>query len=217
MLLIDFFCKAGGTSVGYSRAGFAVVGVDIEPQRNYPGEFVQMDALEAIPRMRELWPDAVAAHASPPCQGYSRMNSVHKRDYPLLIEPVRDALQASGLPYVIENVEGAPLVDPITLCGSSFGLKVLRHRLFESNVPLSAPPCGSHVGEFYSPAGHGDPNWRHREKNPHLKGKGYTDRCRAAMGISWMNRDELAEAIPPAYTEHIGRQLYNYINGGGES
>lgn len=213
-LLIDFCCGAGGAAEGYRRAGFRVIGVDIARQRHFPlGDmhFIQAEAL--------AWFDAhnfvnvAAVHASPPCQGYSRMNRVHKREYPMLIEPFRERFQALGLPYVIENVEGAPLIDPITLCGSSFDLKVLRHRLFESNVPLVAPPCNSHKGEFYSPAGHGDPNWRHSEKNPHLKGVGYTERCRRAMGISWMNRDELAEAIPPAYTEWIGKQLMEHING----
>ena len=211
-MILDLFCKAGGASVGYWDAGFRPVGVDIAPQKNYPFMFTQGDALEAL-TSGSLLRGVVAIHASPPCQGYSRMNHVHKRDYPKLIEPVRELLRSTGLPYVIENVEGAPLIDPVTLCGSSFGLKVIRHRLFESNIPLTAPPCGSHEGEFYSPAGHGDPNRRNRSRNPHLSGLGYTARCRAAMGISWMNRDELAEAIPPAYTEWIGRQLLEHING----
>lgn len=207
--LLDLFCGAGGAAKGYHDAGFDVVGIDINPQPNYPFEFIQADALNPPVDLSDF--DVI--HASPPCQGYSRMNHVHKRDYPMLIEPVRDLLRRAGVVYVIENVEGAPLDKPVTLCGSSFGLKVIRHRLFESNVGLSAPLCGSHEGEFYGPAGHGDPNRRKREANPHLGGKGYTDRCRAAMGIDWTNRDELAEAIPPAYTEYIGRQLLEALGG----
>lgn len=211
-LLLDLFCGAGGASAGYRLAGFDVIGVDLFPQKHYPYEFRQQDALEELDRII-MWGNGrlAAIHASPPCQGYSKMNSVHKREYPMLIEPVRDALKAIGVPYVIENVEGAPLHTPVTLCGTMFGLKVIRHRLFETNFPVNQPKCNSHVGEFYSPAGHGDPNWRHREKNPHLRGKGYTDRCRAAMGIDWMNRDELAESIPPAYTNYIGVQLMGHL------
>lgn len=205
--MLDLFCGAGGASQGYVDAGFDVIGIDFVPQRHYPYTFILANALDVT-----TWPrhfDAI--HASPPCQGYSKMNRVHKREHPMLIGKIRHPMVKTGVPYVIENVEGAPLIDPITLCGSSFDLKVLRHRLFESNIELTAPPCKSHDGEFYSPAGHGDPNWRHREKNPHLYGKGYTDRCREAMGISWMNRDELAESIPPAYTKWIGDQLMEHI------
>lgn len=205
--ILDLFCKAGGASAGYHRVfpDAEIVGIDIEPQGHYPFEFIQTDALDWLERVvaRTVRPvDFI--HASPPCQGYSRMNHVHKRKYPMLIEPVRELLRASGIPYVIENVEGAPLIDPVMLCGSMFGLKVLRHRLFECSFPTWQMDCGSHEGEFYSPAGHGDPNRGNRSRNPHLSGLGYTDRCRAAMGIDWMNRDELAEAIPPAYAEFIG-------------
>ena len=212
-MLLDLFCGAGGAAMGYYRAGFRVVGVDIEPQPHYPFDFVQGDAIEFLHAYsrRAVGQRFAAFHASPPCQGYSKMNHVHKRDYPLLIEPVRDLLEPIGLPYVIENVEGAPLKNPVTLCGTSFGLKVIRHRLFESNVTLKAPPCGSHKGEIYSPAGHGDPNWRNHAANPHLSGRGYTDRCRQAMGVDWMNRDELAESIPPAYTEYVGHQLMEVL------
>lgn len=192
--------------MGYHRAGYEVVGVDINPQPHYPFEFHQRDWVEGL---AEFGPDAALVHASPPCQGYSAMNSVHKRDYPQLIEDVRVRLIGACRPWVIENVEGARpwMHEPITLCGSMFGLNVIRHRLFESCRPIKTPDHPRHPSGTYSPSGHGDPNWRERDANPHLKGKGYTDRCREAMGIDWMNRDELAQAIPPAYTEWIAGQL----------
>jgi DNA (cytosine-5)-methyltransferase 1 len=205
--ILDLFCGAGGAAMGYHRAfpDAEIVGVDINPQPRYPFTFVQADAM--------TYPldgfDFI--HASPPCQGYSRMNHVHKRAYPMLIAATRHRLRSSGAAWTIENVEGAPLIDPITLCGTMFGLAVLRHRLFESSFDVPAPRCGSHDGEFYAPTGHGAPNRANRARNPHLRGVGYTDRCRAAMGIDWMNRDELAEAIPPAYTEHIGNALAAHL------
>lgn len=207
-LLLDLFSGAGGAAMGYHRAGFDVVGVDIAFQPHYPFEFHQADAL--------TFPldgfDVI--HASPPCQAYSRMNHVHKREHPELIEPTRVLLRSAGLPHVIENVEGAPLENPITLCGTSFGLGVIRHRLFESSVRLTAPPCDTHRPGMYAPTGHGDPNWRKHRDHPHLRGKGYTQRCRDAMGIDWrMNRDEMAESIPPAYTEWIGKQLMEAVGG----
>jgi DNA (cytosine-5)-methyltransferase 1 len=203
--ILDAFCKAGGAGMGYHRAGFDVIGVDIEPQPHYPFRFVQADVF-SLPA-RWIGNEFDAVHASPPCQAYSKLNRFHKREYPLLLEPTRALLQASGLPFIIENVPGAPLIDPVTLCGVAFGLQVIRHRAFESNWALSAPVHVTHPSGLYSPTGHGDPNWAHREANPHLSGIGYTARCRVAMGIMWMTRNELAEAIPPAYTEHLGRQL----------
>jgi len=134
--LLDLFCCAGGAGVGYGRAGFDVVGIDITPQPRYPFPFIQADALTIDPRFLALF-DVI--HASPPCQSYSdlakRNRNGHK--WPRLIEPVREILQRTGLPYVLENVEGAPLNDPLVLCGTMFPkLRVIRHRLFESNVPL---------------------------------------------------------------------------------
>ena len=135
--LLDLFCGAGGAAMGYHRAGFTVVGVDINPQRHYPFEFHQADALEFDVSGFD------AIHASPPCQAFTayKRRPNHVGDYPDLIWPTRQKLIASGVPYVIENIPKAPLLNPITLCGSSFGLDVRRHRLFESNVPLLAPPC----------------------------------------------------------------------------
>lgn len=209
-VLLDLFCGAGGAAMGYHRSGFDVVGIDVNPQPHFPFEFHQMDWRDALRQFRS-WADVI--HASPPCQAFSAMNNVHHRDHPRLIEPVRAALQATGKPWVIENVEGAraAMCQPVTLCGTMFGLGVIRHRLFESSLPIRAPRHPGHTGTFYSPSGHGDPNWRHRDANPHLRGKGYTQRCREAMGIDWMNRDELAQAIPPTYTEFIGRQLMSFL------
>jgi len=134
--LLDLFCCAGGAGVGYSRAGFEVVGVDNKPQSNYPLPFIQADALKLDP---EFIASFDAIHASPPCQSYSDLakRNGNAHEWPRLIEPVREILIASGLPYVIENVDGAPLLNPMVLCGTMFkGLRVLRHRLFETNFKL---------------------------------------------------------------------------------
>lgn len=219
--LLDLFCGAGGCSVGYHRAGFDVVGVDIQQQPNYPFEFVQADALEVLRTVASgQWfgdaiDDVVAIHASPPCQAYSTTASLHDTAYPELVEPVRELLEATGLPYVIENVVGSPLRNPIKLCGSSFGLRVWRHRLFETNWPVGmVPPC-SHAEhpEPIDVTGSGS-----RRINDRGDGAGGNSRkprniseARAAMGIDWMTRRELSEAIPPAYTEFIGEQLLRHI------
>lgn len=202
MRLLDLFCGAGGAAMGYSRAGFTeIVGVDIKPQPRYPFDFVQMDALDYAEKFgREF--DAV--HASPPCQKYSwsakRWRSVERAD---LVPDTRRILRWIGEPFVMENVVGAPLIRPITLCGTQFGLGVIRHRLFESDVVLFAPGLCSHAGtvrggDFVTVAGHGGDN---------IKGRGSRAIKQAAMGIDWMTDTELNEAIPPAYTEYIGRQL----------
>jgi DNA (cytosine-5)-methyltransferase 1 len=224
--LLDLFCGAGGCSVGYARAGFDVVGVDIAPQPNYPFEFVQADALDLLDRIvyqRGREADAFigrsweAIHASPPCQHYSVANNIHGRtDHPDLIGPTRDLLEAIGLPYVIENVPGAPMIPDrtVTVCGLSLGLNVKRHRLFESNVPLMVPPChSSHAGDWLLVFGHTVLERGHviREtpagNNTTRRKHTTTERGREAMGIDWMRRDELSQAIPPAYTELIGHQL----------
>lgn len=194
--------------MGYHRAGFEVVGVDINPQPHYPFEFHQDDAL--------TYPldgfDVI--HASPPCQGYSSCRTMHTcrhKEFPLLIDAVRQRLDAHGYPYVIENVIGAPLQSPIMLCGLSFGLKLFRHRIFESNLFLLEPSHMTHrdrVGEngFVCMAGHGDAG-RGRIPASHRSKSSWV----TASGIDWMNRKELSQAIPPAYTEFIGRQLMDYL------
>jgi DNA (cytosine-5)-methyltransferase 1 len=204
--ILDLFCGAGGCAVGYSRAGFDVVGVDLHPQPHYPFEFHQDDAME--------FPisgfDAV--HASPPCQKYSRLAYLHPEiDDPDLAGPIRDRLRKSRLPYVIENVPGAPLQNAVTLCGTMFDLRVLRHRKFEANFLIMLPGVCNHWGrmapskgcyhtldnyDFITCAGH---NYKRSDGA-------------LAMGIDWwVTREELSEAIPPAYTEYIGKQLRAHI------
>lgn len=147
--LLDLFCGAGGCSKGYADAGFYVVGVDVEPQPNYPFRFIQADALEFLREGR--WQGFDVIHASPPCQRYSAAAEIHDTSerHPDLIDPTRALLRATGLPWVMENVERAPLETTLRLCGSMFELGVLRHRLFESNVLMLGPICGSH-GEWYA-------------------------------------------------------------------
>lgn len=198
--ILDLFCCAGGAGMGYRRAGFDVVGVDIAPQPNYPFPFHRGDALEY------LWAhgnEFDAIHASPPCQAYSETQRLQGNEHPELIPPTREALKALGLPWVIENVPGSPLIDPFELCGGMFGLKTYRHRLFETNFSLFIPIHPEHEarqtkmgrkpkdGEFIHVVGN-------------FSGVDY---ARKAMDIDWMNRDEMAQAIPPAYTQFIGLQL----------
>lgn len=217
--LLDLFCCAGGAAVGYSRAGFEVVGVDIDPQPNYPFEFHQGDALA----LEEKWLDSFdAVHASPPCQSYSDLakRNGNADEWPRLIEPVRELLERTGKPWIIENVEGAPLRDPILLCGTMFPpLRVIRHRLFESNVDLVAPP--------HAPRKEHPLVFTYDKRKPHFGqldqdvsfvqvtggGNCTMANARSAMGIDWMGRKvELNEAIPPAYTEFLGRQLVEAIH-----
>ena len=184
--LLDLFCGAGGAAMGYYRAGFEVVGVDIEPQPRYPFEFHQADAL--------TYPldgfDVI--HASPLCEGFSNLNAQWQHEYPNYIPVMRDRLSASDKPYIIENVPGAPLLNPLRLCGSMFGLKVIRHRLFESNMLLLAPGSCHHSDYliFGDSTSHSETAYRN------------------ALGVHWMRaRTDARKAIPPAYTEWIGRQL----------
>jgi DNA (cytosine-5)-methyltransferase 1 len=217
MRLLDLFCKAGGAAMGYHRAGFdEIVGIDIEPQKRYPFEFVQCDALEYV---RDHWMEFDAIHASPPCQAYSRSrNNGCGKDAPKLIPETRKVLQRTCLPWVIENVEGSPLESPILLCGAAFGLKtgdfdLPRHRLFESNIFLFSFGCRHRRGATIGVYGNGTNSW-HRKKF----GRCVTDmEKKDAMGIDWMTRKELTQAIPPAYTQYIGRQLLDHIKFKGEA
>ena len=183
--ILDLFCGAGGASVGYHRAGFDVVGVDINPQPRYPFDFVQADAM--------TYPldgfDAI--HASPPCQFYANVTAWrgNPHDHPDLIAPTRQRLIDTGLPWVLENVPEAPVRPDLLLCGSMFGLKVRRHRAFETSPRLFSllPPC------------------HHRGLLPfmHKGERAYAD----ALGCEWMTNREAREAIPPAYSQHLGELM----------
>jgi DNA (cytosine-5)-methyltransferase 1 len=190
--------------MGLYRAGFDVTGVDIEPQPRYPFRFVQADALDfPLEGYDFIW-------ASPPCQRYTMAQNAAKNAafHPDLIPPIRAKLQAHGFPYVIENVVGAPLENPITLCGLAFGLKVKRHRLFEANFSMLTPPCPNHDQDYYVIFGH---ECRNRRKGPAAGRKNKIAVGREAMGIDWMTRGELSEAIPPAYSEYIGKYALEAI------
>jgi DNA (cytosine-5)-methyltransferase 1 len=205
MRLLDLFCGAGGASRGYAEAGFEVVGVDVKHGKRYPYEYLRQDVMTlSVDFLRTF--DVI--HASPPCQLFSSTkhlrNAQGKSSSKLdLVEPVREMLLASGRPYVIENVLGAPLLHPVTVCGSSFGLKVRRHRLFESNLELVGTECkhkeqGRPVGIYGSM----------RDEIPSGGKTAETmDQAKEAMGIDWMLWGELVEAIPPAYSHFIGLQL----------
>ncbi len=206
---LDLFCCAGGATRGLQMAGFHVTGMDIRPQPRYCGDtFIQGDAMELRPHLAKCIYDFF--WASPPCQRHSRMSTCRsglRETYPDLIGETRELLIATGKPFVIENVEGAPLISPIRLCGGMFYLETYRHRLFECHgFDVWWPPHVRHAvptskaghwkpGTFVSVAGHCSP----------------IQKCRDALGIDWMNRDELAEAIPPAYSEFIGEQVIELL------
>jgi DNA (cytosine-5)-methyltransferase 1 len=253
--LLDLFCCEGGASTGFNRAGFDVYGVDLFKHRDakgrtvgpsrdrYPFPSIQGDVLDVLHRLLAgdvveflspdgagraerlgLW-DFVVAAASPPCQAYSITKHTHDNEHPELIEPVRDMLTATGLPYVIENVVGAPLRDPLMLCGSEFNLtawdpairetvRLERHRLFESNVFLTGNGGCRHdrrvqVAGVYG----GGSSDRGHAKNVRRGGYTPSKEVRAALlgGVDWMTLWGQAQSIPPAYTEHIGAQLLEHI------
>jgi DNA (cytosine-5)-methyltransferase 1 len=210
--LLDLFCCAGGAGMGYHRAGFEVVGVDIEPQPRYPFEFHRADALEYL---REHSHEFDVIHASPPCQAFTKYKNVRRdlpQKYPDLIDPTRKALIQSGKTWILENVVGAPVSGMIMLCGSMFGLDIRRHRLFESDVMMMTPPCNHSIWEPNR-----FPGGRSRERgNARVLCRGTVEIGRwnipldiqqKAMGMDWTELHELSEAIPPAYTEYIGKQL----------
>jgi len=219
---LDLFCGAGGAGMGLHRAGFEVTGVDIVPQPRYPFAFVQADALAPPVRLSDF--DLV--WASPPCQHYSWASGKARnrgKVYPDLIAPTQDLLRAWGGKYVIENVvpAGRRLREPFTLCGLTFGLGVVRHRVFETNFfvlePLHVdcrgavteqrelPVYGNGIASWY----YGNPAWRGARALT-VAGNGgeslnfQVGEWRKAMGIDWMTKKELTQSIPPAYSQHIG-------------
>jgi DNA (cytosine-5)-methyltransferase 1 len=203
--LLDLFCGAGGAGMGYHRAGFEVVGVDIRPMPRYPFEFHQADALEYLAAHGHEF-DAI--HASPPCQAYSEeTKKIYRANHPDLIAPTRKALKKIGRPYVIENVEAARkhLVTPLMLCGSMFGLNIWRHRYFEvSPIWMMSPATCRHNFAPVLITGTTRRTGYPRVDPP-------VALRRLAIGIDWMVTDELDEAIPPAYTEYIGNQLMQVL------
>jgi DNA (cytosine-5)-methyltransferase 1 len=212
--LLDLFCKAGGAAMGYHHAGFEVVGVDIAPQPRYPFQFIQADAMGLD---ESFLSGFHAIHASPPCQKHSDLAKRNRNAdaWPCHIAEVRKLLRIIGRPHVIENVEGAPLESPTMLCGTMFpGLRVLRHRLFETDWPLIPPPHGKHPLCFTM-----DKRKAHYGKLNDMTafvqvtggGNCSVVAARDAMGIDWMTKDELNEAIPPAYTRFIGHQLMAFL------
>lgn len=219
--LLDLFCGAGGAAMGYHRAGFEVVGVDNRPQPHYPFEFVLDDALAFV---AEHGREFDVVHASPPCQAYSEATPIEYRSsHPDLIGPTREALQATGKPFVIENVENARvhLKNPIMICGSMLGLLIWRHRYFETwPIWSMSPGTCDHTRRpiTIQIEGNTRKTWLPIMATGGGDGKGRADRklCRSrervdtirwAMKIDWMTQAELTEAIPPAYTEFVGRQL----------
>ncbi|MFA5416921.1 MAG: DNA cytosine methyltransferase [Bacteroidales bacterium] len=208
--LLDLFCGAGGAGMGYSRAGFEVVGVDNKPQKRYPFEFHQADALEYL---QDHWQEFDVIHASPPCQKYSKLKGLTKKNYPKLIIPLRKKLIYLEKPYIIENVPGAELINPILLCGTMFGLKLIRHRIFETTPPIFFLQNTHKCRKIYTAGFHGRSSFSNGAQAICVAGNGYNlADGKTAMGIDWMTKKELSQAIPPAYTEWIGKQILERIN-----
>lgn len=214
--LLDLFCCAGGAGMGYRQAGFEVVGVDIEPRKRYPFEFIQADALSLTPDFLAQF-DAI--HASPPCQFGTALRHAPgtKKDHLNLIPATRAMLQATGRPYIIENVEDVRphLIDPLLLCGSMFGLQaqgcqLRRHRLFESNIPLRAPWGCQHwnpvIGVYGGHARKRSAAHGGRRTRDVWEG-GHAQAAKEAMGMDWATLHEMSEAIPPAFTRWLGGLL----------
>jgi DNA (cytosine-5)-methyltransferase 1 len=209
--LLDLFCGAGGASKGYSLAGFDVTGIDNRPQKRYPFRFRQADALEFL---AEHWREFDAIHASPPCQAHTKLKYLHGKSYACVIEPLRRLLDESGKPSIIENVPGSTLGFSIFLCGGMFpGLRVYRHRRFESSFLIWQPDHPPHRIPAGEPGTKGGLRLRqHYDRGGFITIAGHVGTyCGDAMGIDWMTRLELSQAIPPAYTEYIGRNLMRVL------
>jgi DNA (cytosine-5)-methyltransferase 1 len=215
--LLDLFCGAGGAAVGYHRAGFDVTGVDLLDQPRYPFQFIRADALDFPLDGHDV------IHASPPCQLYSALASIRpKAGHPDLVAPIRVRLKGAGVPWIIENVHGAPLDRPALVCGTAFALgvpcrdgiyrQIWRHRYFESSLFLFGTTC-RHVGQPIGVYGNGGGQPRGVRADGTWKRSymGTQAERREAMGIDWMRRSELSQAIPPTYTEYVGRQLIDAL------
>ena len=216
-VLCDLFCGGGGSTRGYQRAGFFVIGVDIQPQPRYCGDlFFQGDALDFI---QQNQPGISIYAASPPCQGYSPTHNLpRQRDkvYPNLLPAIRQRLLDVGIPFIIENVPGAPMRADVILCGTMFGLHTIRHRWFEISipVPILTPPC-NHWGtvknrDFWCVVGSGQ-----RNAPQHNAVSWYANRATASWamgGLDWMTRKEMVHAVPPIYSQYIGTHIIKYLD-----
>ena len=222
--ILDLFCCEGGAALGYHSAGFEVVGVDLNPRfrKRYPFEFHSGDALDFV---RNHGDEFDAIHASPPCQAYSITKHSHSKKHPELIEPTRKALQDSGKPYIIENVMGAPLVDPVLLCWGMFfeagsvldedgtPLRMERHRLFETNWNLHQPDHPAHdrsvwVGGSYGGTSRQKYEAKYLRKGGYVPSKSVQERL---LGLNHMTLHGLHQSIPPAYTQFVGSELVRYL------
>lgn len=206
-LLLDLCCCQGGASKGYADLGFTIVGIDKDPQPRYPYEFHQGDALQFL---RDNGKEFDAIHASFPCQAFTKAWKIRKNEHPDLVTPGRQLLLEIGKPWVMENVPGAPLINPVELCGCMFpSLGVYRERWFEvsDDVVLRQPthrPHDDKITKMGRPPKEGE--------RMHIVGNfSGVPKGRQAMGIDWMSRDGLREAIPPAYTRHVGRELMSAV------
>lgn len=202
----DLYCGAGGASMGLHRAGFEVEGWDVNHQKNYPFKFNLGNALEAdLSGFDLIW-------ASPPCQAYAQAALSQRNKgkvYPDLMASTREKLMSSRIPFIIENVVGAPMRNDVMLCGSMFGLRLVRHRIFELGIKVQyqIPVC-NHPEVSVCVVGHGTPTWSRKNNG----GKCFTIQdCRDAMGIHWMNRGELSQAIPPAYSEFLSKPIFDIL------
>ena len=213
-VLLDLFCGAGGAAMGYHRAGFDVIGVDINPQPHYPFDFIQVDVMEFGRHALGWGVNFDAIHASPPCQRYTRKAAnwgrkrVNHIEHPDLLGPTRSMLETAGLPFVIENVMGAPMRCDVMLCGTMFGLRIIKHRQFETNFPFAymLPSCDH--SDVYNPwSGKGRSAKEHRE----AQGTPWIPQCGGASRKAGVTGD-LNNAIPPAYTEWLGAHLMHEVN-----
>lgn len=228
MKLLDVFCGAGGAAMGYYRAGFTeIIGIDNKPQPNYPFDFVRMDFVDlfTVP-YPVFWQDADLIHASPPCQAYSVLakRNGNADEHPRFINALRDMLDSTNRDWVIENVMGAPLFEPLFLCGTMFGLRVIRHRLFEFSYSIhqrglpTSPAHPKHRLVYTRDKRKGHYGLLDEFVDPvSVNGGGNCSvaAARDAMGIDWMTKAELNEAVPPAYTEWIGKRLIECISISG--